>query len=177
MKVASPFVEFIVDCKRTMRRLRKKIYKFITSKNYTRKQQPPADLMRVLIHTQIPTLLHEQLTKRKNNDLSAIRSLAVPKMALKEIAALALAQERTVSGLQQEWLENSRLKSKLKVTHLEGLRDNFSKRTLSSTEFEYDEEEELSADSLGLFAREESSVQNLNQDIEFHHFERGNSFL
>lgn len=138
MKVASPFVEFIPDCKRSMRRLRKKIYKFITSKNYTRRQQPPADLMRVLTHTQIPVLLQEQLAKRKNNDLSAIRNLAVPRMALKEIAAIALAQERTVSGLQQEWLEDNRVKSKLKATHLEGLRDNFSKRTLSSTEFEYD---------------------------------------
>lgn len=177
MKVASPFVEFIPDCKRTMRRLRKKIYKFITSKNYTRKQHPPADLMRVLAHTPIPIPLQEQLAKRKNNDLSAIRNLAVPRMALKELAAVALGQERTVSGLQQEWLENNRLKSKLKATHLEALRDNFSKRTLSSTEFEYDEEE-LCSDSSGLFAREESSVvQNLNQDIEFHHFERGNSFL
>lgn len=138
MKVASPFVEFIPDCKRTMRRLRKKIYKFITSKNYSRKQLPPADLMRVLTHTQVPLLLQEQLAKRKNNDLSAIRSLAIPRITLKEIAAIALVQERTVSGLQQEWLDNNRVKNKLKATHLEGSRDNFSKSTLSSTEFEYD---------------------------------------
>jgi hypothetical protein len=63
----------------------------------------------------------------------------------------------------------------LRAASLEGLRETDSKRTLSSTEFDYDEEE-LAENSSAVFPREDS-VQNLNQDIDFHHFERGNSFL
>ncbi len=138
MKLVSPFVDFIPDCKRTMRRLRKKIYKFITSKNYIKKQQPPADLIRALSQAPLPSILQELLAKRKSSDLSAIRSLNVPKMSLKDIASITLNQEKMVTAMQQEWLENNRTKSKLKASLMEGLRDNFSKRTLSSTEFEYD---------------------------------------
>ena len=177
MKITSPFVEFIPDCKRTMRRLRKKIYKFITSKNYHKKQQQPAsDLISILTNAQLPTLLVEQLTKRKAADLSALRNLTLPlRMPLRDVAAFTQGQERQVSELQQEWL-SSRERSKLKACSLEGLRETYSKRTLSSTEFEF--EEGRGEDSSGAFLREQSeAVQNLNQDIEFHHFERGNSFL
>ncbi len=39
MKVSSPFLEYIPDCKKNMRKLRKKIYKYITSKKYSKKNQ------------------------------------------------------------------------------------------------------------------------------------------
>jgi hypothetical protein len=107
MKISSPFVEYIPDCKRNMRRLRKKIYKFITSKNYLRKQQSAPDLMAILTRTPLPALLQEQLAKRKTADLSAIKNLSVPlRMPLREVAAITQRQEREVAELQQEWLES-----------------------------------------------------------------------
>jgi hypothetical protein len=105
MKISSPFVEYIPECKRSMRRLRKKIYKFITSKNYTRKQNAPSDLMNILDKAQLPSVVAEQLSKRKSTDLSAIKNLNVTvRMTLKEVAAITATQERQVSQLQQEWL-------------------------------------------------------------------------
>ena len=48
MKITSPFMEYIPDCKKSMRRLRKKIYKFITSKNYSPKKQDNGnDLLKI----------------------------------------------------------------------------------------------------------------------------------
>ena len=77
MKISSPFVEYIPECKRNMRRLRKKIYKFITSKNYLRKHNAPSDLMNILDKAQLPSLVAEQLGRRKSADLSAIKNLNV----------------------------------------------------------------------------------------------------
>ena len=105
MKISSPFVEYIPECKRNMRRLRKKIYKFITSRNYTRKQNAPSDLMNILGKAQLPSVVAEQFNKRKSTDLSAIKNLNVTvRMTLKEVAAITATQERQVSQLQQEWL-------------------------------------------------------------------------
>lgn len=105
MKISSPFVEYIPECKRNMRRLRKKIYKFITSRNYIRKQNAPSDLMNILGKAQLPSVVAEQLNKRKSTDLSAIKNLNVTvRMTLKEVAAITATQERQVSQLQQEWL-------------------------------------------------------------------------
>lgn len=88
MKISSPFVEFIPDCKKNMRRLRKKIYKFITSKNYHRRQQDTTnDLISILAQRDIPQFVVEQLNKRKTIDLTAIRNLSVPvRLPLREIA-------------------------------------------------------------------------------------------
>lgn len=146
MKISSPFVDYIPDCKRNMRRLRKKIYKFITSKNYHKKNHhTTTDLMGIFSQRTLPQFVIEQLTKRKGLDLSAIKNLSIPtRLPLKEITAITQCQEKEVSQLQQEWLENNQMKSKLKaLSFLDGIREreSSSKRTLSSTEFEYDEEE------------------------------------
>jgi hypothetical protein len=182
MKISSPFAEYIPDCKKNMRRLRKKIYKFITSKNYHRRQQTGSDdLMSVLSLRQIPQIVVDQLAKRKTIDLSAIRNLNIPvRLPLKQIAEITAAQEQEVGWLQEQWLRNSLTRRRLKSYDLEGLREreSSSKRTLSSTEFEYDEEDELREGSCDVFLEGDSGGQNnLNQDIEFHHFARGNSFL
>jgi predicted HAD superfamily phosphohydrolase len=49
MKISSPFVDYIPECKKNMRKLRKKIYKFITSKSYHKKhQESKNDLLNIL---------------------------------------------------------------------------------------------------------------------------------
>jgi hypothetical protein len=76
MKIVSPFVEYIPDCKKNMRRLRKKIYKFITSKNYTKKENDNKNNLLGLLRTRnVPTFLVEALGKKKNIDLNAIKNM------------------------------------------------------------------------------------------------------
>ena len=48
MKIESPFLSDIPNCKRKMRRLRKKIYKFLTSKNCPKPSTSPSDLTPIL---------------------------------------------------------------------------------------------------------------------------------
>lgn len=99
MKVASPFVEFIPDCKKTMRRLRKKIYKFITSKHYHKKpQESKKDLIALLKEREVPSFVVEILAKRKNVDLAAIKNLNVAvRLSLKDVVDITEKQETTVS--------------------------------------------------------------------------------
>lgn len=76
MKIVSPFVEYIPDCKKNMRRLRKKIYKFITSKNYTKKEnENKNNLLGLLRARNVPAFLVEALGKKKNIDLNAIKNM------------------------------------------------------------------------------------------------------
>lgn len=98
MKICSPFVEQIPECKRTMRRLRKKIYKFITSKNYPKKQRQlpnnTTDLASFLALRPLPEFITEHLARRKALDLAAIKALAAPLLSLREISAITQAQEK-----------------------------------------------------------------------------------
>jgi hypothetical protein len=76
MKVASPFIDYISDCKKNMRRLRKKIYKFIIAKKHDGKQQKKgSDLMAILKTRNVPAFLIEVLAKRKNTDLNSIKNM------------------------------------------------------------------------------------------------------
>lgn len=145
MKISSPFVEHIPECKRTMRRLRKKIYKFLTSKNYAKKQrQTSGDLASFLSLRPLPSFIVDHLAKKKNLDLAAVKSMIAPPFSLREVAAITLEQEREVVQMQAEWLEGSKMKNRLKAySYMEGFREreSYSKRTISSTEFEEDEED------------------------------------
>jgi len=59
-----------------MRRLRKKIYKFIIAKKHDNKQQKKGtDLISILKSRNIPSFLIEVLGKRKNTDLNSIKNM------------------------------------------------------------------------------------------------------
>ena len=58
MRVESPFIEYIPECKKNMRRLRKKIYKYITSKRYSKKSESNRnDTLALLKRANVPSFL------------------------------------------------------------------------------------------------------------------------
>lgn len=95
MKVSSPFIEFIPDCKKSMRRLRKKIYKFITSKTYHKKQpNHGADLLAFFREREVPSFLLDVLAKKKTVDINSIKNMNVlNRIPLKDIVAIAQKQQ------------------------------------------------------------------------------------
>lgn len=61
-----------------MRRLRKKIYKFLTSKNYHKKHQDNRnDFITLFKQRGVPPFIIELLSKRKSVDINAIKNLNV----------------------------------------------------------------------------------------------------
>ncbi len=61
-----------------MRRLRKKIYKFITSKNYHRKHQDHRnDFIALFKQRGVPSFILDILSKKKSVDMNAIKNLNV----------------------------------------------------------------------------------------------------
>jgi hypothetical protein len=106
MKITSPFVEYIPDCKKNMRRLRKKIYKFITSKNYHKKQQDNRnDLLTLFKDRQVPSFVVDLLSKKKAVDLNAIKNLNVNvRLPLKDLIEITERQEKVVNENHKEWL-------------------------------------------------------------------------
>ena len=94
MKIASPFMEYIPDCKRNMRRLRKKIYKFMTSRHYTQKNdQNKIDFSHLLSNKNIPIILIDNLSKKKTIDLNTIKNVHInQKISIEDIRSLTLKQ-------------------------------------------------------------------------------------
>lgn len=89
-----------------MRRLRKKIYKFITSKHYHKKQQESRkDLIALLREREVPSFVVEMLAKKKSVDLAAIKNLNVSvRLSLKDVIDITEKQEITVSQHHREWV-------------------------------------------------------------------------
>jgi hypothetical protein len=95
MKISSPFVDYIPECKKNMRKLRKKIYKFITSKTYHKKhQERKDDLLNILKQRDVPVFLFELLSKKKSLDLNSIKNMNVSaRLPLREMLEITLKQE------------------------------------------------------------------------------------
>lgn len=89
-----------------MRRLRKKIYKFITSKHYHKKvQESKKDLIALLREREVPSFVVEMLAKKKNVDLAAIKNLNVAvRLSLKDVVDITEKQEMMVSQHHREWV-------------------------------------------------------------------------
>lgn len=89
-----------------MRRLRKKIYKFITSKHYHKKpQESKKDLIALLRDREVPSFVVEMLAKKKNVDLAAIKNLNVSvRLSLKDVVDITEKQEMMVSQHHREWV-------------------------------------------------------------------------
>jgi hypothetical protein len=94
MKITSPFIEYIPDCKKNMRRLRKKIYKFMTSKNYVQKNdQSKIGLTNLLKNNDIPPTVLDILSKKKTIDLNTIKNIHInQKIPLEDIKEITSKQ-------------------------------------------------------------------------------------
>jgi len=98
MKITSPFIEHIPECKRSMRRLRKKIYKFITSKHHTHtKTTPKKDILLTLKQCNVPSFLVDCLSRKKTVDLNSINNMILSmKVPLSDIIEMTSKQEQEV---------------------------------------------------------------------------------
>ena len=94
MKITSPFIDHIPDCKKNMRKLRKKIYKFMTSKNYTQKHdQNKMGLTILLKNTDIHSILIDALNKKKTIDLNTIKNIHIhQRISLEDIRDITSKQ-------------------------------------------------------------------------------------
>jgi hypothetical protein len=77
--LTSPFIDSIKDCKQTMRKLRKKIYKHsISTKPKVRKAKDSTEeIIEIFRVRKIPEFVTETLKKRRNFDLSSIKNIAI----------------------------------------------------------------------------------------------------
>lgn len=93
MKITSPFLDSIPDCKRKMRRLRKKIYKYLNSKNHITTSHHTHNVLPILNNVPLPEEIKEQLSKKKSIDLAGLKNLQIGSMLpLSEIVELARKQ-------------------------------------------------------------------------------------
>lgn len=76
--VASPFLSQIKECKLSMRKLRKKIYKQCSSKQKRNKQRDSSsEIMGIFRERKIPGFVTEALNKRRNFDLNSVKNIAI----------------------------------------------------------------------------------------------------
>ncbi len=82
-----------------MRRLRKKIYKFLTSRTYHKKHQEMRnDFISLFRQKEVPSFIIDQLMKRKCVDVNAIKNLNVSlRVPLQEITKITDKQEQVVT--------------------------------------------------------------------------------
>ena len=77
--LSSPFMDSIKECKMTMRKLRKKIYKHsISTKSHPKKNRDSTDqIIEIFRERQIPEFVTDTLRKRRNFDISSIKNIAI----------------------------------------------------------------------------------------------------
>jgi hypothetical protein len=101
----SPFTEHIHDCKKRMRKLRKKIYKHNTSKTANKPAHRQNDLTSVLIDIfrkrEIPGPIIESLKNKRNIDIFSLKSLVIGneeelRMELPQLKKKTTSQEEQV---------------------------------------------------------------------------------
>ena len=139
MKIASPFLEWIPTCKRQMRRLRKKIYKFLTSKNCPKHVKRPTDLHALLKKSGVPEVVLEAMGQsRRCTELAAVRALTVGEgVGLEEMVRMASRQEAQVLKNHDDWAEYTQIRKQYAGEEEESrLKEMESRRTLSSTEMD-----------------------------------------
>ncbi len=96
--IDSPFIQEIPECKKTMRKLRKKIYKYNINKNASRRNATDAsDVLNLLKLRNIPPFLIDSLRRRRAQEISmgAIKNINVSSgCSLTDISSLANQQEK-----------------------------------------------------------------------------------
>lgn len=95
LKVHSPFINNIEECKYVMKKLRKKIYKYTSVYKRNKKPKDPLhDILGLLKFRDIPSFVMEPIKKRRNLDLNSLKSMmALPGATLEEITSRTNNQE------------------------------------------------------------------------------------
>ncbi len=76
--VVSPFIEDIPKCKLSMRKLRKKIYKYTTNQPKTKKVRDcTQDIFKILEGRPVPGFVLESLKKKRTLDLAGLKNLVI----------------------------------------------------------------------------------------------------
>lgn len=100
--VKSPFLDDITQCKASMRRLRKKIYKYTVTHRENRKPKHPGiqDILLLLKQRNLPNFVIDQITKKRTFDIGSIKNVIVSQEAsIEEITKRAQAQEDEIKDL------------------------------------------------------------------------------
>jgi hypothetical protein len=76
-----------------MRRLRKKIYKYITSKHYKKPVSQKRDMLAFIEEANLPPFLEEVLSKKKHIDLTVLKNINVhSRLSISEVIGIASQQ-------------------------------------------------------------------------------------
>lgn len=103
--VQSPFLADITECRASMRRLRKKIYKYTATHRENRKPKTPVahDILLLLKERNLPSFVIDHFSKKRTFDIASIKNVNVSHGAtLQEISTRALAQENEIQTLFTE---------------------------------------------------------------------------
>ena len=118
MKISSPFIQCIPECKRKMRRLRKKIYKYLNNKTRINSSSISSssqlDVLPILGNLRLPKGLKEQLYKTKALDITTLKAMTfTPGVSLEDMIEMTRKQEQTVLNNQLDWQEYNRMRTSL----------------------------------------------------------------
>lgn len=76
--VTSPFIEEIPKCKVSMRKLRKKIYKYTSAQQRPKKvRDSTQDIYNILEHRSIPDFVLDSLKKKRTLDLTSLKNVVI----------------------------------------------------------------------------------------------------
>ena len=102
--IASPFLSDIKECRLSMRKLRKKIYKHCLSKHKHKKQKDNTEeIIEIFRKRNVPAFVTETLKKRRNFDMSSIKNIIInAALPLEEIRNKVNLQEMEVDSLYSE---------------------------------------------------------------------------
>jgi hypothetical protein len=103
MQISSPFFDEVKECKQSMRKLRKKIYKHsvVSKTKQSRKSKDSTDeIMHIFRERNIPPFVTEILKKRRSFDMSSIKNIAITApLPLADIQNRTNAQENEINQL------------------------------------------------------------------------------
>ena len=158
--IQSPFHSDIPQCRKVLRRLRKKIYKYTAVHRQTKKpKETTHDILGVLKSRNLPSFVTDALKKKRVIDLSNFKNIQVPPCAsLEAITSMTDRQELEVSKLFE--MHKARLGSAEKKLQ------SLSKLERKSTNYSSTDGEEFS--SLSMEAeelREDQSRKNDEQSL------------
>ena len=92
--VASPFIEEIPKCKVSMRKLRKKIYKYTSTQPKPKKVRDcTQDIFKILDGRAVPNFVLDSLKKKRTLDLAGLKNLVInPGSDFTEMSSIAGSQ-------------------------------------------------------------------------------------
>ncbi len=93
--VSSPFLEEIPSCKMSMRKLRKKIYKYTSNQPQSKKVRDcTQDIFNILEFRSIPNFVLESLKKKRTLDLASLKNVVItPGAEFPEMSSMVRNQE------------------------------------------------------------------------------------